>query len=62
MAKSFIDEQANIRNVRYGFYRVVKEPITFLKCNFCKKEILGSSIIINKVPFHEKCYASTKRT
>lgn len=46
--------EMKIRRIRYGFHRVVTEPVDFPTCVECGNKIYGESIIIDGTPRHYK--------
>lgn len=45
-------DKMKLKNVRYGFFRVVTEATKGLLCSKCGKEIHGASLILNGIPQH----------
>lgn len=49
-----------IRDVQYGFYTVVKEPVELPHCEVCGFDILGPSVKIFGVLMHEECFNANR--
>lgn len=45
----------SIRDVRYGFFKVVTEEIELPKCEKCGKEINGAALMVNGKVTHYSC-------
>ena len=53
-------EEMRLKPIRYGFFKVAKEEIEPLVCSICINDINGESVIIDKKPFHPKCYNESR--
>ena len=51
-------EMANVRRVRYGFYRVVTEPVETPKCSMCPSTHVV--VKVNGVLFCDSCFARSR--
>lgn len=49
-------EEMRIRNTRYGFFPVAKNPIMSPKCVKCQISIHGERVLVNGKLYHYECF------